>query len=195
MDWRAVMRFCRACYFTMAERRFTRGLPFGCALIRNRASHHGRTPIHTRITAWLRFAAQSGIAQWPRTASHADYSLAALCAQSGIAQWPRTASHADYRLAVLYCAVGHCTMAAHRFTRGLSLGCALLRSRASHNGRTPLHTRITAWLCIDAKPRIKAVHAFSAAACRSATLPHTRTAAGLRRIISAHKRKNPHIPL
>ena len=156
----------------MAAHRFTSGLQLGCALMQNQALHNGRTPIHTRIIAWLCFTAQSGIAQWPRTASHADY-----------------------RLAVLYCAVGHRTMAAHRFTRGLQLDCALLRNQALHNGRTPIHTRITAWLCIDAKPRIKAVHAFSATACRSVILPHTRTAAGLRRIISTHKRKNPHIPL
>ena len=179
----------------MAARRFTRGLQLGRALMRNRTSHNGRAPLYTRITAWLRFAAQSGIAQRPHADSHADYSLAVLCAQSCITQRPHADSHADYRLAVLCCTVGHRTTAARRFTRGLSLGCALLHSRASHNGRTPLHTRITAWLCIDAKPRIKAVHAFSAAAHRSAILPHTRTAAGLRRIISAHKRKNPHIPL
>ena len=92
----------------MAAHRFTRGLSLGCALLRSRALHNGRAPIHTRITAWLCFTAQSGIAQWPRTASHADYSLAALC-----------------------CAVGHRTTAAHRFTRGLPLGCALMRSRVS----------------------------------------------------------------
>ena len=154
MDWRAVMRFCRACYFTIAEHRFTRGLSLGRALLRNRALHNGRTPLYTRITAWLRFAAQSGIAQWPRTASHADYRLAVLCAQSCITQRPHTdshadyslavlcaqscitqrphaASHADYRLAALCCAIGHRTMAAHRFTRGLQLGCALMRSRVS----------------------------------------------------------------
>ena len=116
--------------------------------------HHCRTPLHTRITVWLCFDTQSGIAPWPHTDSHADYSLAVLCAQSCITQRPNAALHADYRLDVLYCAVGHRTTAARRFTRRLPLGCALLRNRALHNGRAPLYTRIIAWLCFAAQSDI-----------------------------------------